>query len=107
MDDSLCEKEFLRIGLSFWTGQPQGAVALDFLATFDSHTAASVGDLEFLADLPQSQLDRSNWSGWTPLMYASYQGHLSLVSSLLARGCAVSKTNNKGRSVNTNKRPEV
>ena len=107
MDDSLCEKEFLRIGLSFWTGHNQGAVAQDFLTTFDSHTAASVGDLEFLSELPQSQLDRSNWSGWTPLMYASYQGHLSLVSSLLARGCAVSKTNNKGRSVNTNKRPEV
>ena len=101
MEDSLCEKEFLRIGLSFWTGQNR---SVDFLATFDSHTAASVGDLQFIEDLPQSQLDRSNWSGWTPLMYASYQGHLGLVSSLLARGCALSKTNNKGRSVNTNKR---
>ena len=102
MDDSLCEKEFLRIGLSFWTGHNQGAVAQDFLTTFDSHTAASVGDLEFLSELPQSQVDRSNWSGWTPLMYASYQGHLALVSSLLARGCGVSKTNNKGRSVTVN-----
>ena len=105
MEDSLCEKEFLRIGLSFWTGPTRGgSMALDFLPTFDSHTAASVGDLQVLAELPQSQLDRSNWSGWTPLMYASYQGHLGLVSSLLARGCALSKTNNKGRSVNTNKR---
>ena len=101
MEDSLCEKEFLRIGLSFWTGENQGAVPVDFLTTFDSHTAASVGDLQFISELPQSQLERSNWSGWTPLMYASYQGHLALVSSLLARGCGVSQANNKGRSVNS------
>ena len=106
MEDSLCEKEFLRIGLSFWTGQIQGgSLALDFLTTLDCHTAASVGDLQFISELPQAQLDCSNWSGWTPLMYASYQGHLAVVSSLLARGCGVSKTNNKGRSVSTNKRP--
>ena len=106
MEDSLCEKEFLRIGLSFWTGQTQGGtVALDFLTTLDSHTAASVGDLQFISELPQSQVDVSNWSDWTPLMYASYQGHLAVVASLLARGCGVTKTNNKGRSVSTNKRP--
>ena len=105
MEDSLCEKEFLRIGLSFWTGQNQGAAPLDFLTTYDSHTAASVGDLDFISELPQSQLERSNWSGWTPLMYASYQGHLGLVSSLLARGCGLGRTNNKGRSGITNKSP--
>ena len=97
MDDSLCEKEFLRIGLSFWTGQTQGAVALDFLTTLDSHTAASVGDLEFLGQVAPTELDRSNWSGWTPLMYGCYHGHQGLVSSLIGRECDLTRTNNKGR----------
>ena len=102
-DNSLCEQEFLRIGLSFWTGEVGGAKIPDILPTFDSHTAASVGDLEMLTEVSQSLVDCSNWSGWTPLMYGCYHGHLGLVSSLLERGCQVTSTNNRGRSgLNTN-----
>ena len=43
----MCEKEFLRIGLSFWTGYFQ------LEQTYDSHTAASVGDMDMLSEYPQ------------------------------------------------------
>ena len=69
MEETLCEKEFVRVGLSFWTGHP--ADIFD-LAPFDCHTAASVGDLEYLSSLPVEQLDSSNKGGWTPLMYAEF-----------------------------------
>ena len=48
-EETFCEKEFVRVGLSFWTGHP--ADIFD-LAPFDCHTAASVGDLEYMASLP-------------------------------------------------------
>ena len=93
-EDSLCEKEFLRVGLTFWTGEEAGS-------SLDSHTAASVGDLEFISQLAHSELDLSNWSGWTPLMYGCYHGHRALVTRLLDWDCKVTRTNNKGRSGKT------
>ena len=95
MEETLCEKEFVRVGLSFWTGHP--ADIFD-LAPFDCHTAASVGDLEYLSSLPVEQLDSSNKGGWTPLMYAAYHGHLQLTSHLLSRNCKTTVTNTLGRS---------
>ena len=95
MEETLCEKEFVRVGLSFWTGHP--ADIFD-LAPFDCHTAASVGDLEYLSSLPVEQLDSSNKGGWTPLMYATYHGHLQLTSHLLSRNCKTTATNTLGRS---------
>lgn len=90
-DNSLCEKEFLRIGLSFWTGS-----RVPGLASLDTHTAASVGDLEHIEEL-EEELDTENHAAWTPLMYAAYHGHGVLVKHLITRKCDPSKTNNKGR----------
>lgn len=64
----------------------------------DVHTAASVGDMEFL--LTQDfDLDVKNLGGWTPLMYASYYDHRDLVEFLVTRGAqAVGIANAKGRT---------
>ena len=48
-DNSLCEKEFLRVGLSFWTGPRPGDH--DLVSTLDLHTAASVGDTDFILQM--------------------------------------------------------
>ena len=48
-DNSLCEKEFLRVGLSFWTGPRPGD--RDLVSTLDLHTAASVGDTDFILQM--------------------------------------------------------
>lgn len=94
-EETFCEKEFVRVGLSFWTGH--SADIFD-LAPFDCHTASSVGDLEYIASLPIEHLDTPNHSGWTPLMYAAYHGHVQLVTHLLTKSCLTSITNNLGRS---------
>ena len=55
----------------------------------DMHTAASVGDLDYLikTDLDiQVDLDRVNSSSWTCLMYACYYDHGSVAAFLLDRG---------------------
>ena len=48
-EESLCEKEFLRIGLSFWTHHSPGCPGhQDQVSTLDAHTAASIGNLDFI-----------------------------------------------------------
>ena len=95
-DNSLCEKEFLRIGLSFWTGSRVPGLGTEQVSTLDPHTAASVGDLEHIEKL-ETDLDTENHAAWTPLMYAAYHGHGGLVTHLMSRKCDPLKTNNKGR----------
>ena len=90
----MCEKEFLRIGLSFWTGSRVAGPEL--VSTLDTHTAASVGDLEYIEEV-EADLDTENHAAWTPLMYAAYHGHGALVRHLISRKCDPLKTNNKGR----------
>ena len=46
----------------------------------------------------KTNLDRANEGGWTPLMYASYIGHETVVQQLLEAGVSVNSTNNKGQS---------
>ena len=46
----------------------------------------------------KANLDRANEGGWTPLMYASYIGHETVVQQLLEAGVSVNSTNNKGQS---------
>ena len=51
-EESLCEKEFLRIGLSFWTHHSPGCPGhQDQVSTLDAHTAASIGNLDFIQAL--------------------------------------------------------
>lgn len=90
---SLCESEFQRMGLTFWTGDER-----EVPAPFDCHTAASVGDKEYMASLPLVVLDSVNCGGWTPLMYASYLGHKHLVEYLISRSCDALNENKEGRT---------
>ena len=92
----MCEKEFLRIGLSFWTGSRVPGLDSEQVSTLDTHTAASVGDLEHIEQL-EADLDTENHAAWTPLMYAAYHGHGGLVRHLISRKCDLLKINNKGR----------
>jgi len=46
----------------------------------------------------KTNLDRANEGGWTPLMYASYIGHETVVQQLLEAGVSVNSTNNEGQS---------
>ena len=90
---SLCEKEFARIGLSFWTGGEEEAAVLD------SHTAASVGDLHHLLSLPLPTQTAENRTGWTPLMLAAYHGHTTVVAHLAGSGQdALRAANQRGRT---------
>ena len=95
-EEAFCETEFVRVGLSFWTGH--SADIFDDLAPFDCHTAASVGDLEYVASLPGGDLDTPNSKGWTPMMYAAYHGHAQLVTHFLSRNCRTRVCNKVGRS---------
>ncbi|PAA66442.1 hypothetical protein BOX15_Mlig016491g4, partial [Macrostomum lignano] len=70
----------------------------------DACTAASLGDCEYLDQavtdgrLPAAALGKANRSGWTPLMYAAYLGHDSLVKLLLEKyGTHVGDTADKRR----------
>jgi ankyrin repeat protein len=53
---------------------------------FDVWTAASVGDLEYVRDIIDDDIDEVNRGGWTCLMYASYYDHAQLVAFLLSSG---------------------
>lgn len=46
-------------------------------------------------------LNRKNSGGWTPLMYACYIGHDTVVNLLLEAGVAVDARNNKGQTALT------
>lgn len=69
----------------------------------DIHTAAWKGNVELVKlflDSENSLRDASDTSeygaGWTPLQYASYQGHIEVVRELLSRGANVNRTNDFG-----------
>jgi len=90
---SLCEAEFKRIGLKFWTGDSEESPV-----KFDIHTAASVGDREYISSLPPDTYDMPNSSKWTPLMYACYLGHRNLLNFLLHQNCDITKVDHLGRT---------
>ncbi|XP_023335764.1 ankyrin repeat and SAM domain-containing protein 3 isoform X2 [Eurytemora carolleeae] len=89
---SLCEAEFARVGLKFWIGDDDEPLKLDI------HTAASVGDIEYINSLPKSTYDMYNYARWTPLMYSCYLGHRRLLIFLLEQGCDICKSNIEGRT---------
>jgi len=93
LSTSLCEAEFERIGLRFWTGEDGGEPI-----PLDIHTAASVGDTQYISTLPVHQYDLYNSSKWTPLMYSCYLGHRELLHFLLKQNCDIGKCNAEGRT---------
>lgn len=54
----------------------------------DLHTACALGDYDGVRTLVAGglPLDRLNAEGWTPLLYASYLGHDTIVNLLLETG---------------------
>lgn len=79
--------------LSFWTGSSTIHCSL-----FDQFTAGSVGDLEYLENLPNWDVNSSNRCQWTVLMYAAYYDHTEVVNYLQCKGVNVRSKNDKGRT---------
>ncbi|XP_063714338.1 ankyrin repeat and SAM domain-containing protein 3-like isoform X1 [Symsagittifera roscoffensis] len=73
----------------------------------DLHTAASLGLYDAVRDLLKAEkggcktLSCKNVGGWTPLMYASYIGHDTVLDLLLEAGADVATVNMKGRTALT------
>jgi len=64
--------------------------ALDDCGASALHYAAANGSVPLMAKLvawEPGHLDRSTYHGWTPLMYAVWNGHLPAVQWCLERGC--------------------
>uniref|UniRef100_A0A8C5QGN0 Ankyrin repeat and sterile alpha motif domain containing 3 n=1 Tax=Leptobrachium leishanense TaxID=445787 RepID=A0A8C5QGN0_9ANUR len=88
LSDEASETEMLGQSLSIWYGEPLDSQDL----LLDLHTAASIGQRDIVQQFVSSQevdLNQPNLGGWTPLMYASYIGHDSVVSLLLEAGVNV------------------
>ncbi|XP_075266405.1 ankyrin repeat and SAM domain-containing protein 3-like isoform X2 [Convolutriloba macropyga] len=70
----------------------------------DLHTAASLGLYDAVRDLLKADGKEGkthsfkNVGGWTPLMYASYIGHDTVLDLLLEAGADVTAVNRKGRT---------
>jgi len=63
------------------------------------HSASANGReqiVRFLAPLASISIDKTNNNGWTPLMQASRNGHLSIVLFLLSRGADPNKSTSFG-----------
>lgn len=88
LSDESSESEMLSRSLSMWYGEPLDGPELPL----DLHTAASLGQYEVVQNCVcrrDVDLNQKNLGGWTPLMYASYIGHDSVVSLLLEAGVDV------------------
>ena len=72
------------------------------LATVTSPSSFSSGDATWTASTPKGELfcpslHRDN-AGWTPLHYAGFEGHTTMVDLLLEVGARVDATDNDGRA---------
>ncbi|GFR86513.1 ankyrin repeat and SAM domain-containing protein 3 [Elysia marginata] len=99
--DDTSENELLERSLSVWRGW--SAIELeDFTPiALDIHTACSIGHYDWVRTIIRRNegidLDRKNFGGWTPLMYACYIGHDNIVSLLInAGGCNMNTKNPRG-----------
>ncbi|KAK7919745.1 hypothetical protein WMY93_011029 [Mugilogobius chulae] len=100
LSDEASESEQLGASLSLWLGEtlvrPE---ELD--VPLDLHTACSIGQYDVVAESIKKgevDLDRKNFGGWTPLMYAAYIGHDNIANLLLEAGVNVNATTAKGLS---------
>ncbi|KFP70795.1 Ankyrin repeat and SAM domain-containing protein 3, partial [Acanthisitta chloris] len=101
LSDEASESELLSRSLSMWHGVGHRTQQEELDVPLDLHTASSVGQQEVVQECIQRgdlDLNQRNCGGWTPLMYASYIGHDSIVHLLLEAGVNVNIPTPEGQT---------
>ncbi|XP_010157574.1 PREDICTED: ankyrin repeat and SAM domain-containing protein 3, partial [Eurypyga helias] len=101
LSDEASESELLSRSLTMWHGVGQMICREELDVPLDLHTASSVGQYEVVQDCIQRgdvDLNKRNCGGWTPLMYASYIGHDTIVHLLLEAGVNVNIPTPEGQT---------
>ncbi|XP_066496771.1 ankyrin repeat and SAM domain-containing protein 3 [Tiliqua scincoides] len=101
LSDETSESELLNRSLSMWHGVGQLVCCQKLDVPLDLHTAASIGQYEVVKECIQRgepDLNQRNCGGWTPLMYASYIGHDTIVHMLLEAGVNVNVPTPEGQT---------
>ncbi|KAM9372619.1 ankyrin repeat and SAM domain-containing protein 3 [Phaethornis superciliosus] len=101
LSDEASESELLSRSLSMWHGLGQMIGGEELDVPLDLHTASSVGQYEVVQECIQRgdlDLNKRNCGGWTPLMYASYIGHDTIVDLLLEAGVNVNIPTPQGQT---------
>ncbi|XP_041061937.1 ankyrin repeat and SAM domain-containing protein 3 isoform X1 [Carcharodon carcharias] len=101
LSDESSETELLNRSLSMWHGFEQRTGCEDLDVPLDLHTASSIGQYDVVKEcIQRGKVDpnQKNRGGWTPLMYASYIGHDTIVHLLLEAGVDVNTTTERGQS---------
>ncbi|XP_005887879.2 ankyrin repeat and SAM domain-containing protein 3 isoform X1 [Bos mutus] len=101
LSDEASEPELLNRSLSMWHGLGTQVGREELAVPLDLHTAASIGQYEVVKECVQRReldLNKKNGGGWTPLMYASYIGHDTIVHLLLEAGVSVNVPTPEGQT---------
>ncbi|XP_012921061.1 ankyrin repeat and SAM domain-containing protein 3 isoform X2 [Heterocephalus glaber] len=101
LSDEASEPELLNSSLSMWHGLGTQVSREELDVPLDLHTAASIGQYEVVKECVQRReldLNKKNGGGWTPLMYASYIGHDTIVHLLLEAGVSVNVPTPEGQT---------
>ncbi|XP_073070650.1 ankyrin repeat and SAM domain-containing protein 3 isoform X3 [Manis javanica] len=101
LSDEASEPELLNRSLSMWHGLGAQVSREEWAVPLDLHTAASIGQYEVVKECVQRReldLNKKNGGGWTPLMYASYIGHDTIVHLLLEAGVSVNVPTPEGQT---------
>uniref|UniRef100_A0A8C6FJA4 Ankyrin repeat and sterile alpha motif domain containing 3 n=1 Tax=Moschus moschiferus TaxID=68415 RepID=A0A8C6FJA4_MOSMO len=101
LSDEASEPELLNRSLSMWHGLGTQVGLEELAVPLDLHTAASIGQYEVVKECVQRReldLNKKNGGGWTPLMYASYIGHDTIVHLLLEAGVSVNVPTPEGQT---------
>ncbi|XP_067859729.1 ankyrin repeat and SAM domain-containing protein 3 isoform X2 [Heptranchias perlo] len=101
LSDEASETELLNRSLSMWHGFEQLIGCEDLDIALDLHTASSIGQYDAVKECihrGKVNPNQKNHGGWTPLMYASYIGHDTIVHLLLEAGVDVNMTTERGQS---------
>ncbi|KAH1183631.1 hypothetical protein KIL84_014247, partial [Mauremys mutica] len=101
LSDEASESELLNRSLSMWHGVGQMMCREELDVPLDLHTASSIGQYEVVQECIQREeldLNKRNCGGWTPLMYASYIGHDTIVHLLLEAGVNVNVPTPEGQT---------
>ncbi|XP_025226932.1 ankyrin repeat and SAM domain-containing protein 3 isoform X1 [Theropithecus gelada] len=101
LSDEASEPELLNRSLSMWHGLGAQVSREELDVPLDLHTAASIGQYEVVKECVQRReldLNKKNGGGWTPLMYASYIGHDTIVHLLLEAGVSVNVPTPEGQT---------